>query len=350
MMSRIRLILVVAVALLAVATAVGCSKAEPPKAEPTWPQATAERPGQKPAEPARWPLTGLVAPDELSITKRIVSVKIENSPSARPQSGLDKADVVYETVTEGGITRFNAMFQSQEPDVVGPVRSARPSDLYVVPQYKALFAHVGGDTTTLNRLRNKRYSDMDEFGNPTPYWRAGDRPAPHNLYMSVPRLRAVAIDRRHYAANAIVKPFSFDKSGRVTTPTVSGVVVPFSPDNKVRWTYDPASRNYLRSINERAHTDRASGKQYAARNVVILWAQTNRLRRRDSAGSETFEIVLQGSGRATVLRDGQRVDGTWRTDGTAPPVFKEPDGKVIRFAPGITWFQVIANSQDIILQ
>ena len=91
-----------------------------------WPEADTERTVAKPAEPPRWPLTGLEAPSAEAITQRVVSVKIENSAEARPQTNLQLADVVYESVTEGGITRFNAIFHSQAPEVVGPVRSRAP--------------------------------------------------------------------------------------------------------------------------------------------------------------------------------------------------------------------------------
>jgi len=108
-----------------------------------WPGATGERPAPKPAEPLVWPLTGLTAPSSEAISSRVVSVKIENSREARPQAALQSADVVYESVTEGGITRFNALFHSQAPTTVGPVRSARLSDTDIVPQYKALFCFSG---------------------------------------------------------------------------------------------------------------------------------------------------------------------------------------------------------------
>jgi hypothetical protein len=312
-----------------------------------WPLATSERAVPRPPAPPRWPLTGLEAGNVDETLVRVVSVKIENSPPARPQSGLDLADVVYETITEGGVTRFNALFHSAAPKSAGPVRSARWSDTYIVPQYLALFSHCGGKTSLQKELRNKRYSDMDQFFNPAPYVRASDRSAPHNLYVDVGKLREDAIAKRGYAATAQIRGFEFDRSEKLTTPTVTLLTVPFNPDNKVSWSFDAASKKYLRSINGKPHKDRVSDRQYSARNVVVLWARTLPRPEKDVAGTPVVEIVLTGNGQAAVFRDGQRLDGRWETQGDAPPVFKTGDGKAIKLAPGVTWFQVIASDQDV---
>ncbi len=315
--------------------------------ESVWPGASAERVVPKPPSPPRWPLTGLDAPDEQATLIRPLSVKIENSTPARPQSGLDQADVVYETVTEGGITRFNAIFQSKQPKVVGPVRSVRYSDLYIVPQYHAIFAHCGGESNLQKALQNPRYSDMDQFFNSGPYFRSSEKAAPHNLFVKLAELRAAAVGKRKIEPTAVVKPFAFDRSSKETTVAVTSVTVPFATDNKVTWAYSTASKTYARSINGKPHKDKVSGKQYTARNVVVMWAKVSTRSHVDAAGTAALEIVLEGTGRATVFRDGQRFDGTWTADVSNPPVFKAENGSTIKFAPGNTWFQVIANEQNI---
>lgn len=327
------------------AVAAGCkAKTE---IEAVWPAAASERPVPKPPTPPRWPLTGLDATDEQVIKRRPISVKIENSPPARPQSGLDRADVVYETVTEGGITRFNAIFHSQEPDVVGPVRSVRYSDLFIVPQYHAFFAHCGGETALMQDLRDPKYNDMDQFFNPRPYFRSKEKAAPHNLFVRLADLRAAAVDVRHYAPTTDLPSFPFERSSRELTPSVTMVSVPFSIGNTVTWTYEPAGRRYVRAINGKAHADAVSRQQYSARNVVVLWTKVSTRFHEDTAGNKALEIVLDGTGRASVFRDGQRFDGTWQADTSNPPVLRTQDGQLIKFSPGQTWFQVVANDQNI---
>jgi hypothetical protein len=315
--------------------------------EAVWPKASSERVVSRPPAPPKWPLTGLDAPDEAATRIRVVSVKIENSPAARPQSGLDQADIVYETVTEGGITRFNAFFQSKTAALVGPVRSARLSDTYIVPQYHALFAHCGGDGDLRSELADRsRFDDLDQFFNPAAYWRGGGRYAPHNLMTDIAKVRKQGTKVRGYAAELTIKGLAFKKAPPSAAATCTRVTVPFSSGNSVTWAYNAVNRTYARSINGKPHADRESKRQYTAANVVVLWAKVHSVKTTKWGGT-VLEIQLNGSGRASVFRDGVRVDGTWSTAGKEPPVFKSADGTSIRLAPGNTWFQVIANDQNI---
>jgi hypothetical protein len=345
MSSRRGIVCLIVLTLLA-AGAAGCRAERAVEAK--WPTADSERTVPKPSGPPRWPLTGIDAPSEEAITVRPVSVKIENSAASRPQTGLDMADLVYETVTEGGITRFNVIFQSQEPPTVGPVRSARASDLYIVPQYDALFAHCGGPPALLKDIR-KLPGDMDQFFNPGPYYRSDEKPAPHNLFLDIAKLRVTAKDKRGMSTTGAVRPLVFERTSRPSTPTITAVTVPFAPDNKAEWVFDPASRSYARSVNGKPHIDSRSRKQYTARNVVVMWARIQKFKN-SGVGKETLEIVLTGTGRASVFREGQRYDGTWTAGVGAPPLFKAQDGTAIKLSTGNTWFQVIGNDQNIVMK
>ena len=343
----VALILIAAAAALALA---GCG----PKVttiDSAWPQANAERTVPKPPGPPRWPLTGIDAPDEAATLVRVVCVKIENSPAARPQLGLDKADLVYETVTEGGITRFNALFHSQVAPAVAPVRSARWSDTYIVPQYRALFAHCGGSPDVMAALKKaKNIDDMDQFYNPASYWRMPERSAPHDLALDVAKLREAATEKRGYDATMSVRPFTFDRTAAPTTASISAVTIPFSDANIASWVYDGATGKYMRSVNGKPHVDKGSGQQYAARNVVVMWAQVKNTLSQGTHGKPTLNIILNGSGRVTIFRNGTRFDGKWEAGAGSPPMFKGSDGEILRLSPGITWFQVIANNQNITMK
>jgi hypothetical protein len=343
-------IAITAIAVLLAAAAVplaGCSAAK--TLDALWPAASTERVVPQQTGTPRWPLTGLDAPSADATLIRVVSVKIENSPEARPQTGLDKADIVYESVTEGGITRFNALFQSETPPTVGPVRSARPSDFSIVPQFHALFAHCGADSQVRAKLTDRKlFDDMDQFFNPGPYHRAKDRPAPHNLYVDLTALRAAAVKNRGYVATETITGLAFAKSSVASTPTVTSVTVLFSSSNKVTWAYDKVSARYARSINGKPHLDKVSRKQLTARNVVVLWARiTNYVK---GSHGQVVDIELTGTGRASVFRDGQRIDGTWEAGATTPPRLKTADGRSIKLDPGNTWFQVIGSDQNIIMK
>jgi len=344
---------VASLALAAVAAAVilGAGEfQEPPAPEVTsaWPVAERERTIPRPPEPVRWPLTGIDAVDaEAPAATRIVSVKIENSPAARPQSNLDKADVVYETLTEGGITRFNALYHSEGPADVGPVRSARMSDTQVVPQYGALFANSGSSTGVNRALRAAGIENLNHGSTGVAYRRSQRRSAPHNLYLDVSRIREVAAERG-LATTQRLEGFEFSPAVESTLATVR-ITVPFSRANTVAWTYDAEENVYLRVNNGSPHVDAVSGEQYSARNVVVMWARTSATGP-SGIGGTTLEISLVGSNRATVFRDGVRIDCMWEASADKPPVFRDPAGRIVRLAPGNTWFQVIPANVDIVIE
>jgi hypothetical protein len=189
-----------ALLLVLVLAACGAAGAEPtpaPSPAGATPAATAEpTPSPSPTPLGYWPLRGTVAPDALAIARRPVLVRIPNDLSARPQSGLAKADMVWELLAEGGITRYMAVFHSQEADQVGPVRSARLSDLHYAPMLRGILAHVGASSIVLAGIRKAaargEFVDVDQFLYPAYYTRVSFRSAPQNVYTSTERLREAA--------------------------------------------------------------------------------------------------------------------------------------------------------------
>jgi hypothetical protein len=229
--------------------------------------------------------------------------------------------------------------------VVGPVRSCRPPDLYIIQQYHSLLAHVGGPSKVRAILTDtKRYNDMDQFFNPASYWRVKTRPAPHNMYLDITKLRGFATTKRGYPATETITGFAFAEPSGTETPTVTQLSVPMSTANNVGWRYNAATRLYARSINGKAHTDAVSGKQLTARNVIVIWASITPYPG-DKKG--VVNINLAGSGKASVFHDGQRIDGTWQAGTDAPPTFKAADGATIKLSPGNTWIQVLGLTQKM---
>lgn len=326
----------------------GCSKAKP-QVTSAWPVADSERSVPKPPEPLRWPLTGLKAPSQKAISKRPLSVKIENSPESRPQTGLNTADVIYESLTEGGITRFNCIYQSATPKTVGPVRSARFSDLWVVPQYRALFFFSGASSTVNNAVNGAKIPNLSEdAGVSAPYYRSAQRSAPHNLFLDTKKAYAEA-KKRGMPITATVPRLQFSARSADTSNTVNSISIPFSQANTSVWKWNADRKVYLRENNGRIHTDAATGKQVASTNVVVLWA-AYRAKSRDKVGSITYDIKLGGKGRVSVFRDGKRFDGTWVADRGTPPRFKDSKGRVIKLSPGNTWFQVVPLNTNITMR
>lgn len=323
----------------AIAFASGCS-APPADLSSAWPKADSERVVDRPPVPPRWPYTGAEAPDERRILRRPLSIKIENSAASRPQVGINAADVVYETVTEGGITRFNCVFHSTVPETVGPVRSARLSDLWLVPQYNGLFFFSGASASVNAKVREAGLPNLSQdIGVSRPYWRSSERAAPHNLMLDTEKAYAEA-KSRGLKTTARASGLLFDRRTIDATPAVNEITIPFSQANTAKWLYDAGSGQYLRWNNGSKHKDAATGDQVTADNVVVMWAKY-RAASKDMVGSTTYDIDLGGEGRVTVFRDGTRLDGTWTARRDAPPRFLAADGTPIRLSRGRTWFQVI---------
>jgi len=343
--SHVRLALATSALLVVGLLGAGCSAKQPAEVTSAWPVANTERVVPEPPIPPTWPLTGMLAPSEAATKRRPLSIKVENTPNARPQTGLNSADVVYETVVEGGITRFNLVFQSKIPKVVGPVRSARLSDLWIVPQYHAIFFYSGSSRIVGPRISSAGLTRLPHASSGYAYYRTS-RPAPHNLYLNMPRL-AKDVKRHKFKTTVTVPPLQFGPASVATTGTpVRSVYVPLSGYNNVTWTYNKKRDVWLRENGRAVHRDAATGKQVAAKNVVVMWAKYSNAGG-DKHGGTTFDIKLGGSGKATVFRNGRRYNAKWTASRDEAPRFVDKKGRPIRLERGNTWFEVIALDVDI---
>jgi hypothetical protein len=334
--------------LALIVTSNGCVSSQA-QVTSAWPRADAERTVDAPARPATWPLTGMPAPDGGVTARRPVVVKIDNSPQARPQTGLNSADVVYETLTEGGITRFDAIYHSTLPKAVGPVRSARLVDTSVVPQYVGILFSTGASASVKGALRKANVANVPlQAAAPGPYYKAKGKAAPHDVYLDARKAHAEAA-RRALAVTAVVPALRFTSASRPATVSIVGVSVPFSDTSVARWTYNPRNNAYGRSENGSKSVDAAGSHPVQARNVVVLWTRYKPAAK-DRQGAVTYDVVLRGSGRASVFRDGQRYDATWEGAADAPPRLVAKDGSAVRLAPGSTWFEVIPLEANITLR
>ena len=314
-----------------------------------------------PAKPATVlaPLTGLIFPAASPLVRRpALAVKIENTPDARPQSGLEKADIVYEEEVEGGITRFIAIFQSRDAAVIGPVRSARPEDPDILRQYGAILAFSGGAQYVIDHIRQTPNVVMlgpSQAG--SAFYRVRFRPAPHNLYSSTAALFRI---ERNRDLKPPPPPFSF--SNVVPTPMPSpspsaspsvtsspspivksglSVSVAFSTATyTANWRWVATLKSYLRFEGALPHRS-ASGQQLRAQNVLLVFVKTHPSAHRDAAGNTTPIAQVVGSGAAILFRNGVQIRGKWvRASLADPMVFTTTIGSPLLFAPGVTWVEL----------
>lgn len=259
----------------------------------------------------------------------VVGVKIDNTPPSRPQVGISNADVVYEEIVEGGITRFLAMFQSREVDRIGPVRSARTTDTGLLGGYNTpLFAFSGGNDGVLAAVRSANLVSLTESSAPRAFVRDEGRSAPYNLFTSTTGLYSAAAGRGGMSPSQ----FAFRKSGEapVGGRPVQGVSVQVGSDQVAyRWN----GAGWARETNGRVHEDAITG-QIAPENVIVQF--TNYAI--SPADADSPDAVTVGSGEAWILTAGQLIVARWaRATAIAPILYTDATGVSIPITPGRTW-------------
>jgi hypothetical protein len=273
-----------------------------------------------------------------------LAVKIENTSAGRPQTGLAQADIVFEEVVEGGLTRLLAVYHSQDPETVGPVRSARSTDLSILPELGCpLFAWSGANPTFAAAVEAADLIDVGFGAAPDAYRRADDRPAPYNLYASPEELRAAGGE----PGEPPEPLFFYRAEGAPLTGPGAEPVVAFDTvgagglSTDVRWDWDDGSGTWRRSQDGTAHLD-ADDEQVAVPNVVVRLTPYRDSGIRDSVGSVVPEAVMVGEGDAWLLTDGQALPGRWhKSTETAPTTFTDRNGQPFVLAPGPTWVEVL---------
>lgn len=286
------------------------------------------------------PLTGIKVPDQASTQQAVTGIMIENSPDARPQSGLKPAGVVFEAIAEGGITRFLALYQEAKPQLIGPVRSVRLYYVDWVAPFQASVAHVGGSKFALNEVRNGKYRDIDQFFNGGSYWRATDRYAPHNVYTSFEKLDALNLKKGYTTSSFTSWPRADGTASK--SPNATSIDVKISgPLYNSHYDYDATTNTYKRFEGGAAHNDREAG-QITPSTVVVI--DTNMTTVFEDGYRE--QITTTGSGRARIFQNGVVTEATWsKVDRGSQIRFVDADGKEVQFNRGQTWITAVPANQ-----
>lgn len=315
----------------------------------------------KKPEPKKYysPLTGSEVPDEAATKRAVTAIMLENSPDARPQSGLKNSGVVFEAVAEGGITRFLALYQQEQPGLIGPVRSLRPYYVDWLAPFNASVAHVGGSYNALQEIRNGQYRDIDQFFNSKTYWRSSDRYAPHNVYTNFERLNALNTEKgfvtSEFTGFVRTAPQTDSKKEKEATkkkkeaplPTAHNIQVNISSNTyNSSYVYDANSKTYPRNQAGAPHTDREDG-QISPRVVIVIKVPTQ------IGFEDGYREQMQtiGSGEAFIFQNGTITQGTWQKPDKKTQIrFVDTNQKDIPLEPGQTWVTAIAPEKSVTWQ
>ena len=276
---------------------------------------------------------------EDKVNAPVRAVMIENSPSARPQSGLKQAEVVYEAVAEGGITRYLILYQQNNPGLIGPVRSVRQYYVDWYAPYDACIAHVGGSAAALKVVRNGTYCDLDQFFNSDTYWRASDRYAPHNVYTNSKKLAALVKEKGKTKSDFTGFTRQDDpKESEMPETNATNITMNFSSASyNTSYTYNAKENNYTRSLGGSVHKDREEGT-ITPKVVIAMKTQMTAV----SEDGYRESIQTTGSGEAIIFQNGTATKATWKKDSRDGELtFVDSEGKAVALNRGQTWIGAV---------
>jgi hypothetical protein len=292
-------------------------------------------PAEKPVY--RSQLTGLPVSKKIS-ERPVLAVMIENSQSARPQTGLASAEIVFETVTEGGITRYMALYQTTDPKKIEPVRSVRPAFVRWLRGFDASIAHVGGSPAALNLIKEFNAKDLNQFYHPGPFYRDGNRPAPHNMVAIVTGLRGLQ-KQLGYGKKSNFADIPRTDDNPAIKPTATNIVLNFSgPDFLAQFKYSKKTNSYKRFLAGQAHKDAVTGKQITVKNLIVLKV----------GGHDSNSLQTLGAGEALVFKDGKVLKARWKQSSYKHRLtILDKNGNEIPLNRGNAWFAAIPSGGSV---
>jgi len=328
-MKKLWMILIIAIAIFVVA----CSKDEATSNDSTENNEVTEEKATN-----MYPLTGIKTSEDVS--NRAIAVMVNNHSKARPQSGLSKADIVFEMLTEGDITRFLAIYQSTEPEVVGPVRSAREYYFSLADGYDAIYVYHGAadfinDMIISRGIENLPSAQYDNDG--YLFIREPFRQAPHNSYLQFNHAHEVAAEKG-YETHFDYDPLSFtEENAQIDGDDGSYVKIAYSSGSYVEYEYDETNQTYNRYNDGEQTVELDSEIPIQVDNILIVETE-----HRVIDEEKRRYIDLESGGSAFLLQRGKVQSIQWENrDGRIIPV---QDGQVVPFVPGQTWINFVPST------
>lgn len=293
---------------------------------------------------AKAPLTGLYVKEEL-INQRPIVAMLDNHYGARPQSGLKEAEVVYEILAEGNITRYMGVFQTALPESLGPIRSARPYYISRALEYDPYYVHVGGSEQAKKDIRELNMADIDGLSSGSNvFWRTKHKRIPHNMYTNASVIIKEG-NRKGFRTDVTIDTLKFNDE----LTTLSGVsctgldiiyLQPSSRDKEgyhVGFTFNEDTHLYERLVNGKPYSDETDGSPLTTSNIIVQYASHKVL---DNEGRLAIGVV--GSGKGYYISNGEKISITWKKDSRrALTRYYTEKGEELILNPGKIWIQVV---------
>lgn len=295
------------------------------------------------------PLTHEERDNEDQAKKKIFAVMLDNHDDARPQAQISKADIIYEYRVEGEFTRYMALFQSNFPENVGPVRSARPYFVQTAKEYNAIYAHWGGSVAGLEEVKKRNVVDLDGIALEGIVFHrnknVGKR-APHNGYISLPELENYLVEKGVDVNDNTASLNFYDKEANIEGLDVKEITLNFNNRYKTNFIYDEATGKYKYIRQGQPVIDEAIGQEFDTDNLVVLFQKGV------VAGPKgTLKMANIGTGQGLLLQKGKLAPITWeKANEDARTILKYPDETEVKFYPGRTFFSIVDEEKDAVYQ
>lgn len=293
------------------------------------------------------PLTGEYI-DKERLNDRPIAVMLDNLYKARPQAGLSEADVVYEILAEGNITRYLAIIYTNKPETIGPIRSARPYFVDKALEYDPLYVHVGGSEQAKKDIKNLKMADVDGLSSGGDvFWRKSHKPKPNNMYSSYEAITKEA-KRRKYNKNGSFETLKFnEKDTEIEGESLIEIKIPYRDEKYTSgFKYNKEEGLYYRYVNNKAHLDEASKIHLSAKNILVQYADQKVI---DSVGRLDVELI--GEGKGLYITNGKYMEVKWKKPSRRDITrYYDLNDKEIKLNPGITWYQVVPSNLKLIMK
>lgn len=294
------------------------------------------------------PLSGIYAPKE-KVLRRPVAVMYDNHPRARWQSGISQAEIVYEFLVEGKYTRYMALFLLNDPELIGPVRSARPYFITTLLEYDPVYVRCGGSEAAKADVRKLKIADIDALTSSNRvFWRynkTGKR-KPHNLYTNMEVIRKTQKERK-YRLKGNFETFEFNQEDINIDGIQANIVkIEYFDNNTTKYVYDAENKVYKRYKDGKLHVDELDKTIVTAKNIIIQRAKTKVI---DSYGRLAIELV--GKGKGIYITNGKAIDIVWeKKTRESKTLYYDLSGNRIKLNPGNTWIQVVKPSTRVTIE
>ncbi|SCX93756.1 DUF3048 domain-containing protein [Alkaliphilus peptidifermentans] len=327
--------------ILMVLNTFGCSK-KPQEEEEMEPVIEIGSPEvQKEGSPS--PLSGLYFPDE-KVQRRPLAIVFDNHGQARPQAGLIDAEIAYEFLAEGDITRYLGIFLANEPETIGGIRSARSYLIERALEFDAMFVHVGGSPQAFKDLDTYKVNNINAMNRGSDvFWRKNHKVAPHNMYSSHDALRKAA-ENSKYRSEMEAEAWSFHEDiEEIEGEIASEIQIYYSRPYQPSFKFNEEEKIYYRYYNGQPHVDEITNEQLTATNIII---QTVNAKVVDKELRLQMDTI--GEGKGLYITNGKVINITWKKESyKGQTKFFDMDGNELIMNPGKTWIQIIKNLDTV---